>query len=71
MAYGYELAADRRTLQPNPTEQEALTILRDCWRAGFSMQAIAEELNRRGGATRAGSAWRFAIVRESNPRPAD
>ena len=63
VAYGYELAADGRTLQPNATEQSALTILRDCRHAGFSMKAIAEELNRRGCATRAGSAWRFEYVR--------
>ena len=44
-------------------EQQALTIVRECREAGFTLQAIADELNRIGSKTRAGSAWKFEYVR--------
>jgi DNA invertase Pin-like site-specific DNA recombinase len=44
-------------------EQEALGIVRECRAAGYTLQAIANELNRQGSTTRAGSAWKFEYVR--------
>lgn len=63
VAYGYELATDGRQLQENPREQAALTLLHAGRAAGRSMQAVANDLNRGGHTTRAGSAWRFEYVR--------
>lgn len=61
--FGSRLASDGRTLEPAPIEQDALGILRECRAAGYSLQAIADELNRLGTRTRAGSRWRFEYVR--------
>lgn len=60
--FGFRLGADRRMLEPDPTEQRALEIIRECRVAGFSMQKTATELNRRGVQTRSGSPFRREYV---------
>lgn len=60
--YGFLLAGDGRTLQPNPTEQHALKIIRECRDSGYTLVQIAAELNRRDCRTRAGSEWRHQYV---------
>jgi DNA invertase Pin-like site-specific DNA recombinase len=61
IAFGYQLAADG-TLTEHPDEQAALVIMRDCRAAGYTLRAIADELNRQGLTTRAGGPWRHEYV---------
>lgn len=60
--FGFQLAADGRTLEPNAPEQRALDVLRECRAAGFTLRQIASELNRQGYRTRRGSGWRHEYV---------
>lgn len=60
--FGFSLNADGRTLDPNPDEQEVLSILRELRTAGYSLREIAAELNRQGFTTRRGTAWRHQYV---------
>ncbi len=48
MRFGYELAADGKTLVPVPTEQEAIRLMKELRAAGQTLRDIAAELNRRG-----------------------
>jgi DNA invertase Pin-like site-specific DNA recombinase len=61
--YGYQLGADRRTLEPVPVEQDTVRIIRERRAVGESLQAVANHLNQLGVRTRAGSHWRFEYVR--------
>lgn len=63
LPYGYTLADDRRTLQPIADEQATLTFMRRRRSDGSSFQAIANELNAKGLATRSGSCWRYEYIR--------
>ncbi len=60
--FGYNLNADGRTLDANPQEQTVLGILRELRHAGYTLRAIAAELNAQGFTTRRGSAWRHEYV---------
>lgn len=60
--FGYQLAADGRTLKPNAAEQRVLSIVAECRAAGFTLRQIADELNRQGYFTRRGSSWRHQYV---------
>lgn len=60
--FGFRLAADGRTLEPHPAEQEILSILRELHAHGFKSREIAEELNAQGFTTRRGSPWRRQYV---------
>jgi len=60
--YGYRLAADRKHVEPDPSEQEILRKILNARRCGKSLRMIADNLNRRGLKTRAGSPWRFEYV---------
>ncbi len=60
--FGYDLAADRRMLLPNPVEQRALALIRRLRAAGASLRAIAAELNRRGIETKGGRPWVFTTI---------
>jgi DNA invertase Pin-like site-specific DNA recombinase len=55
--YGFQLASDRRTLEPQPQEQRALAIVRTLRAAGLTYRAVAEELNRQGFRSRSGGPW--------------
>lgn len=62
VSFGFQLATDGRTLEPFEAEQRALAIIRECRAAGFTLQRIADELNRQGYETRRGSPWRCEYV---------
>lgn len=61
--FGYRVNGERRTLHPDAAEQAILAVIHDCRAAGYSHQAVADELNRRQLRTRAGSPWRYEYVR--------
>jgi DNA invertase Pin-like site-specific DNA recombinase len=61
--FGFDLAADGKTLLPNAAEQEALALMRRLRAAGQSYRAIAAELERRGIRTKGGKAWVFTSVK--------
>ncbi|OFW04607.1 MAG: hypothetical protein A3H96_09465 [Acidobacteria bacterium RIFCSPLOWO2_02_FULL_67_36] len=54
---GCQLAPDGKTLLPEPTEQRVLDVLFELRGAGWTLRAIADELNRRGFTTRKGGRW--------------
>lgn len=60
--FGFSVAADGRTLVPEETEQQALAVMRECRAAGYTLRAIAQELNRQGLSTRRGTPWRHEYV---------
>ena len=55
--FGYQLSPDGETLQPQADEQRALRVLRELRAAGYTYQAIADELNRQGFRSRVGTPW--------------
>jgi DNA invertase Pin-like site-specific DNA recombinase len=61
--FGFQLAADNRSLEPVAGEQRALAKIQGLRRAGRSLRSIADALNVAGEVTRAGTAWRFEYVR--------
>jgi site-specific DNA recombinase len=60
--FGWQLAADGRALEANVAEQEVLSVIGECRAAGFTLRAIAAELNRQGISTRCGGPWRHQYV---------
>jgi DNA invertase Pin-like site-specific DNA recombinase len=60
--FGFQLANDGRTLEPNAAEQRALGIIRDLRGGGYTLRQIADALNRHGYLTRRGSPWRHQYV---------
>ena len=60
--FGYRLSADLRHLEPDPTEQTALGVIRDLRRQGHTLRGIAAILNGRGLRTRRGTEWRLESV---------
>ena len=60
--FGYETAGDGAHLVENPKEQRVLAIIRELREAGYTLRAIAAELNRQGHRTRRGSAWRHQYM---------
>lgn len=60
--FGYRLADDGQTLEPEPAEQNVCGIVRELRSAGYSLRAIAHELNRQGLTTRKGTAWVYQYV---------
>lgn len=60
--FGYQLAPDGVSLVANLDEQRALRVLRELRDAGYTLQAVADELNRQGFRTRRGSAWQLRTV---------
>ncbi len=60
--YGYELAGDKITLKKNETEAAILADIRELRKSGFTLQAIADQLNKDGFRTRAGSQWKHQYV---------
>lgn len=55
--YGWNLADDGKTLQPNAAEQEVINLMRQLRRDGQSFAAIADHLNARGIKTKKGREW--------------
>ncbi|MCP3959252.1 MAG: recombinase family protein [bacterium] len=62
ISFGYRLAADGVHLEEDRDEQAVLSTLRELRAAGYTLRAIADELNAQGFTTRRGSAWRHQYV---------
>jgi DNA invertase Pin-like site-specific DNA recombinase len=62
IAYGFRLAGDGQHLEPEPTEQAALSEIRRLRHLGHTLRGIATELNRNGHRTRRGTDWRLEHV---------
>jgi site-specific DNA recombinase len=60
--FGFDLAADARTLAPNPAEQTIVAEVRAAAAAGESFSAIARDLNARGIRTKKGRKWSHVQV---------
>ncbi|MCP4127369.1 MAG: recombinase family protein [Gammaproteobacteria bacterium] len=60
--YGYRLENDRITLAEDPAEQAILQDIRALRAEGFTLKAIAEQLNNDGLLTRKGGQWRTQYV---------
>jgi DNA invertase Pin-like site-specific DNA recombinase len=60
--YGYQLAADGKTLLESPDEQAVLARIRTLRDRGYSMQRIADALNADGWLTRRGTPWRQQYI---------
>lgn len=62
--FGWSLAPDGRTLEPDPIEQGARTLVRRWHLEGWTLKAIGEELVRRGIRPRSGRpAWGPSTLR--------
>ncbi len=62
LPYGYRLAADGRTLVPDPAEQRILTLARRLG-SGRSLRQVAAELAQRGGLARNGRPFAPEVLR--------
>jgi DNA invertase Pin-like site-specific DNA recombinase len=62
IAFGYRLAPDGVHLEPELSEQAAITAIGKLRAEGRSLRRIATDLNRRGWRTRRGSEWRLESV---------
>jgi DNA invertase Pin-like site-specific DNA recombinase len=60
--FGYDVAADGKTLIAVPAEQEAIHLMQELRAAGQTLRDIAAELNRRGIATKEGGQWKHTTV---------
>jgi len=60
--YGFDLAADGRTLIPNVEQQQAIRLTKELRAAGQTLRQITDELNRRGVATKEGGQWQHTTV---------
>jgi DNA invertase Pin-like site-specific DNA recombinase len=60
--YGYQVAADGKTLLAFPPEQAVVTRIRWLRSQSYSMQRIADELNADGLLTRKGTPWRQQYI---------
>jgi site-specific DNA recombinase len=62
LPFGYQLAADGKTLEENPVERKILKDIRHLRMVdGLSMRKIVEELNKRGAKAR-GKKWHLKSV---------
>jgi site-specific DNA recombinase len=62
IAFGYRLTSDGIHVEPEPTEQAAMTAITELRAEGRSLRRIAMDLNSRGWRTRKGSEWRLESV---------
>jgi site-specific DNA recombinase len=71
LAFGLQVSADGRHVEPNVVEQAVLSQVRVLRQAGHSLREIARDLNRAGRRTRSGAEWRHEYVRGvlQNPIP--
>lgn len=60
--FGFDLAADGRTLVANAAEKAIIAEAAALKAAGLSLRRVAEELNARGYRTKAGGAWTHVQV---------
>jgi site-specific DNA recombinase len=62
LPYGFRLAADGRSLEPETDEQAVLARMREERACGRTTREIAAVLNADGHRTRRGTAWRFQYI---------
>ena len=71
LAYGYRLSADGEHVEPEPSEQAALSQIQSLRQQGRFLRTIAAALNEQALRTRRGTAWRHdhivRIVRGNRP----
>jgi DNA invertase Pin-like site-specific DNA recombinase len=60
--FGFDLAADGRTLAPNAAEQAIVTEVRSAVAAGRTLSGVARDLNARGILTKRGRKWTHTQV---------
>jgi DNA invertase Pin-like site-specific DNA recombinase len=60
--FGYQVAGDGKTLIEHEAEQSILSDIRELREAGYTLQAIADQLNADGVLTRRGSEWRHQYI---------
>jgi DNA invertase Pin-like site-specific DNA recombinase len=60
--FGFQLAGDGRTLEPNADEQAALSAIRELRERQLSIRAITDEINRRGLRSRRNEPWRYQRI---------
>jgi DNA invertase Pin-like site-specific DNA recombinase len=60
--YGFELAADGKTLAPCQREQDVIALVRQLREQGETLQAIAATLNDRGIERREGGQWDHQFI---------
>ena len=69
--YGFELCADGVQLRRNDDEQRVLELINELRADGFTLRAIAAELNRRGITTKKGNnVWKVSSVQRILARAA-
>lgn len=68
--YGYKLAGNGKTLEPDPGEAATLAEVRAWHASGKSLRAIAAELQRRDVPTKTGRPWSHSTVQTLVKRPA-
>ncbi len=66
--YGLRVSADCSHLEENITEKQALVLMMDLIVQDAPLSLVAEELNRKGFRTRAGSNWTPGSVFDMLPR---
>lgn len=66
--YGLKISKDCRYLEENPSEVDVLLAMMEGIVADKRLSAIAEDLNRRGYATRDGEPWNQVSVFHMLPR---
>jgi DNA invertase Pin-like site-specific DNA recombinase len=60
--FGYDLAADRKTLVPNSAEQQAIALMNSLRDSGRTLRQIAAELTARNVASKEGRAWTHTAI---------
>jgi DNA invertase Pin-like site-specific DNA recombinase len=65
LPYGFKLAANARTLEPEDGEQAVVRLIRSLRASRMPFRRIAADLNARGLTTRSGSAWRHQYVADA------
>jgi site-specific DNA recombinase len=60
--YGFRLAIDGRTVEPDPQEQHMRQTIQALRAQGLSLRQIATKLNKEGTPTRSGSPWLHCYI---------
>jgi DNA invertase Pin-like site-specific DNA recombinase len=61
--FGFRLAGDGNTLEPEPDEQATVAIIEAMLAQGQSQQAVVDELNRLQRPTKLGGKWQRSNLR--------
>jgi len=70
VSYGFRLAEDGHSIEPDASEQDLLKKIRRLRERGRSTRQIADALNVAGHRTRRGTSWRFQYVATALARAA-